>query len=288
MVVLYVPQVEDYSETIFTNIEYTHIEPDTKENKTTPKTSVIPQKKKAKSKKRAESHTNKKEAKAENSLFVFDPNNISVDSLKLLGFGNYAANNIDKYRLKGGRFYNASDLQKIYGLDSLKYHKIQPYINIKTPRISEKRMENKKLPIIFDKPGLALNSIDINLADTTEFKKLKGIGSVYANRIIKFRNSLGGYFSIGQISDVWGISDSLFTAIKPYLFIDSTHLKKKNINSLSKGLLIKHPYIDWNKARIIASYKKMHGDYKSMDDFRKMHGISEAFVDTLTHYFVAE
>lgn len=288
LTVWYVPEFMENNVAILANMEYAIIEP--AKNDVNPSFKIAPAspKKKTKRKKKVKKHDIQKEVKEIKSLFRFDPNTASVDSLQLLGLGKYVVNNISKYRAKGGRFKNAKDLQKIYGMDSTIFEEIYPYIDIKKSKFDFKSKEIKEKPIAYSKPKLELNSIDINRADTTEFKKLRGIGSVYANRIVKFRNSLGGYFSVDQIKDVWGISDSLYIAIKPYFILNPDTVQKKNINLLTKEELVKHPYIDWKKAKVIQSYQKMHGDYKSMDDFKKMHGISEAFVDTLTHYFVAE
>ncbi|MEM9544410.1 MAG: helix-hairpin-helix domain-containing protein [Bacteroidota bacterium] len=228
------------------------------------------------------------------SIFEFDPNRISYDSLLLLGLKSYAAKNMIKYREKGGRFKTPDDLKRVYGLERSLFERIEPYVKIeesskkKLEKIEEQKIAT--MPIAQERkksktPMLAPHSIDINLADTTELKKLKGIGSVYANRIVKFRRSLGGYFSIEQINQVWGISDSLYLSIKPFLKNSSPDIQKKNINELDKKSLSRHPYVDWKNAKTIMSYRKMHGDFESIDDLRQMHGLSEGFIDTLAYYF---
>jgi len=220
-------------------------------------------------------------------LFDFDPNKISVDSLQQLGISSKVSNTIANYRKKGGRFFQSEDLKKIYGLTEEDYERLLPYIKIAKVNHFSKKETKRQVKKYKRKPPLNLGSIDINTADTTEFKKLKGIGSVYAGRIVKFRNSLGGYFSIDQIKEVWGISDSLYLSIRPYLRIDTTLLQKQNINALNKQELVRHPYIDWKKAKAILSYRKMHGDYQSMDEFEKLHRLTPEFIDTLRIYFVA-
>lgn len=288
LVVLYKPFTADFSAENIFNVEYTMIQDEEVEIESTTKFSNNSRFTKVENKKKQKSKSFKKKTKDKKDIFHFDPNSTSVDSLILLGFSKYTSNNIDKYRSKGGRFKQAKDLQKIYGMDSTLFADIYPFIRIKTVKLSSKSNDVNKS---FDRPTypkLELSSIDINLADTTEFKRLKGIGSVYANRIVKFRNSLGGFYTVDQIKDVWGVSDSLFTAIEPYMTSDISQIRKKNINTLEKEALIRHPYINWKKAKAILSYKKMHGDYKSMKDFERLHGLEEAFVDTLKQYFVAQ
>ena len=222
------------------------------------------------------------------SFFTFDPNTAPEDSLRLLGFNQKVCRNLVKYRNAGGRIKTPGALLRIYGMDSLFYQEIKPFINIKK-NIANEIKTNKYTGI--QKPfrkSLALAEIDINMADTMTFKRLKGIGSVYANRIVKYRRSLGGFYSVDQINEVWGISDSLFMNIKPFLRVDEAELKKKNINQMDKDNLAKHPYIDWKEAKIITKFKKMHGDFESIDELYKLHGIDSGLVDTLKYYFAVK
>lgn len=291
MVVLYTPAIEIYDRESIEHIEYTIISPSQTELRPLVSSTKTNLKKNEEYKQKQKKQPAKdviNEVKTKRLLFEFDPNITSIDSLKLLGITPYAANNIFKYRSNGGYFKKAEDLYKIYGIDSLLLKEITPLI-----RISQGKQHFKPKGVYgtlnkSTTPSIALHSIDINQADTTQFKQLRGIGSVYANRIVKFRNSLGGYFTVDQIKDVWGISDSLFTAIKPYLTVDTSLIEKRNINLLDRELLVRHPYMDWKKAKVILSYKRMHGDYKSIDDFEKLHGIDKEFIDTLRYYFVVQ
>ena len=222
------------------------------------------------------------------SFFTFDPNTVHEDSLRLLGFNQNVCRNLLRYRNAGGRIRTPEALLKIYGMDSLFYQKIEPYVSIKKKTANDTNSDKYKRYQKPFKKALALGEIDINVADTMTFKKLRGIGSVYANRIVKYRRSLGGFYSIDQINEVWGISDSLFLKIKPYLKIDISELQKKDINVMDKDNLAKHPYIDWKEAKIIAKFKKMHGDFESIDELYKLHGIDPGLVDTLKYYFAVK
>ena len=222
------------------------------------------------------------------SFFSFDPNTIHEDSLKLLGFNQKVCRNLIKYRNAGGRIKSPEGLLRIYGMDSLFYHRIRPYVSIKNKTTKEIRSNiytGVQKPF---KTALSLEEIDINVADTLSFKRLRGIGTVYANRIVKYRKSLGGFYSIDQINEVWGISDSLFLSIKPYLRIDASEIQKKNINEMDKENLAKHPYVDWREAKIITKFRKMHGDFESIDQLYKLHGIDTGLVDTLKYYFAVK
>lgn len=228
--------------------------------------------------------------------FTFDPNKIAKDSLKLLGFSSYAMNSLMKYRSKGGVIRSIDQMSKINGLDEATLVRLTPFIDLPeyrkkypisssstigkhgTQPFMKKKKYNRKEPKVFD----------INAGDTTDFMSLHGIGRVYSKRIINFRKSLGGFFTIQQIGDVWGVEDSLFQAIKPYLIVNPSLIQKRNINHMSKDSLNKHPYINWHKSKTILAYKSAHGEYQDMDDFYKLHLLEDDFVDTLKLYFVVK
>ncbi len=229
--------------------------------------------------------------------FQFDPNKIGKDSLKLLGFSSYATNSLLKYRSKGGVIRSIDQMSKINGLDESTLERLTPYVNLpehqkkqyasyssniqnldSTQFAKKKKKYKRKNPKVFD----------INAGDTTAFMNLHGIGRIYSKRIINFRKSLGGFFTIQQIGDVWGIEDSLFQAIMPYLVVNPSLIQKRNINHMDKDSLNKHPYINWQKSKTILAYKSAHGDYQHMDDFYKLHLLEDDFVDTMKHYFVVK
>ncbi|HEY4876127.1 MAG TPA: helix-hairpin-helix domain-containing protein [Puia sp.] len=63
------------------------------------------------------------------------------------------------------------------------------------------------------KKGKTYSTIDINAADTSAFSTLPGIGSKLSNRIITFRERLGGFYSTNQVAEIYGLSDSTFLKI---------------------------------------------------------------------------
>ena len=80
--------------------------------------------------------------------------------------------------------------------------------------------ENK--PLIYNR----LTSVEVNLADTTSFKSLPSIGTVFANRICKYRHLLGGFYSIDQLKEVYGMDSLRYATIKSHLIIDTNQIKK--------------------------------------------------------------
>jgi competence ComEA-like helix-hairpin-helix protein len=115
-----------------------------------------------------------------------------------------------------------------------------------------------------------LAPVDINLADTTAFIALPGIGSKLAERIVRFREKLGGFYSIEQIGEVYGLADSVFQKIRPLFQMATFTIKKININTASLDELKAHPYIRFNIAKSIIAYREQHGIFTTIEDLKKL------------------
>jgi len=217
------------------------------------------------------------------TLFVFDPNLVSIDNLQLLGLQEYLAKRIDKFRLAGGFFYQSSDLYKIYGIDSSWVQKTSSFMVFKTKPV--KQVQSHVKPKIEKK----ISKHDINLADTTQLKSLKGIGTVLSNRIIKFREKLGGFYTMEQLKDVYGLPTELIDNLYQSFFVANDFKPVQiKINTCLKEELASHPYFDWKSADLIINYRKQHFPLKSAEDLLEIPVISPELVKKVTPYLSFE
>lgn len=200
-------------------------------------------------------HTSAYPAKerVKDSLFYFDPNTISVEQALQLGFDRKCAAMLQNYRNKGGKFYKASDLQKLYCMNEPLYHQLQNYIVIASERPQEGNGKNRKADK--DKKDDPI-SIEINSADSITLMKLRGIGPGYARRILKYRSLLGGYFSVEQIKEVYNFPDSLYQSIKGNLTVDPALVQKIKVNNAEFKTLVHHPYIKYEGTKCIFALKR--------------------------------
>jgi len=194
-------------------------------------------------------------------LFYFDPNTLSADGWKQLGLRAKTISTIIKFISKGGRFNEPDDLKKIYGLHADEFSRLEPYIRIAKKAAAPEFTYEKKRP-----PPRTKTIIDINEADTTAFIALPGIGSKLASRIISFREKLGGFHSIEQIAETYGLQDSIFQNIRSQLSLSNPQPRKIDLNTATVETLKQHPYIRWNIANAIVKYRDQHGPFKSVED----------------------
>lgn len=111
--------------------------------------------------------------------------------------------------------------------------------------------------------------VEINTADSAALKQLRGIGPVLASRIMKYRSLLGGYHSVDQLTEVYGISDSLCDALREYIYTDSSLIRRIPVNESGETRLGMHPYIGKYRARAIVAYREYAGTISGIDELVK-------------------
>jgi DNA uptake protein ComE-like DNA-binding protein len=217
--------------------------------------------------------------------FPFDPNTMDSAGWRKLGVSSRTARTIQNYVAKGGQFRKAGDLQKIYGLKKADIDRLIPFVRITAPTTS-----------VFNNPGKASVKyvktpppiIDINQADTLAFISLPGIGSKLANRIVSFRDKLGGFYSVQQVGEIFGLPDSTFQLIKPRLQCAPVTIQKININTADVNRLKEHPYIRWNVANAIVQYRQQHGAFHSPEDLQQIVLITPELYQKMAAYVTVE
>jgi len=208
-------------------------------------------------------------------LFFFDPNTLSKEDWRKLGLRDKTINTIENYRKKGGQFKKSEDLQRVYGLHKNEYERLAPFIKIqetskgKTTEAMVTRNHAAENHAFVKLPGSSL-SVDINSADTSAFIALPGIGGKLAARIVSFRDKLGGFYSIEQVGETFGLPDSVFQKIKENLVLKNNAVKKININTATTDDLKSHPYIKWNIANTLVAYRNEHGAFSNIEDIKKI------------------
>jgi competence protein ComEA len=225
---------------------------------------------------------------AKGELFAFDPNTLNADGWRRLGLRDKTIETIQNYISKGGEFRKPEDIKRIYGLFPDQAERLMPYVRIASSTSSEPTNKYPSNDYVKKEPDYATKNapatIDINTADTSVFISLPGIGSKLASRIVGFRDKLGGFHSVDQIGETYGLPDSVFQRIRSRFVVSNVQLKKININAADANTLKANPYIKWNVANAIMQYRMQHGNYISLDDLKKIAIIDEQTFSKIKHY----
>ncbi len=126
-------------------------------------------------------------------------------------------------------------------------------------------------------------TIHANTCDTLDLQQIRGIGSAFSKRIIKYRDQLGGFVRKEQLLEVWGIDSAKYAQIEGAFIIDKKNIRKINLNTVTINDLKKHPYLDYYQAKAIVQTRDSQGLYKSIDDILKI-----ALIDKETFELICE
>ena len=215
-------------------------------------------------------------------LFQFDPNTIKAGDWQRMGLNEKTSKTIEKYVSKGGKFYKPEDLMRIWGMPEGFYERVKDHIVITSvQRNHPSTYENK--PFVREERKLV--TVDINGADTSAFIALPGIGGKLSARIVAFREKLGGFYSVDQIGETYGLPDSTFQKIKPRLQVGGD-IRKINVNTATKDELKVHPYIRWNLANAIVEYRNQHGAFKTLEELKNIVLVDEKTFNKISHYLL--
>jgi DNA uptake protein ComE-like DNA-binding protein/uncharacterized protein YxeA len=221
-------------------------------------------------------------------LFAFDPNTLNEEGWRRLGIREKTIHTIRNFLAKGYKFRQPEDIAKIYGLRAEEAQRLMPYVHIaETENKPGNAFDGNTANAYTARNDVVIaktRMIDINTADSTAFIALPGIGTKLATRIINFRQKLGGFAAVNQIAETYGLPDSTFQMLKSRMECDPKLVKKININTAEIVDLKAHPYIKWNIANAIVNYRMQHGNYKSIDDLRKIDIITDEVFDKIAPY----
>ena len=220
-------------------------------------------------------------------LSAFDPNTADSTLLLSLGLQPWQVRSIYRYRAKGGIYRQPSDFARLYGLTVKQYKELLPYIHIsdeykpaaevygRTDAVRSGR-DTLRYPVKL-RPG---QYVTLDDADTASLRKVPGIGRYYASRIVRYRNDLGGYVSVAQLSEIEGIPEAALS----YFKVTGGAVRKLNLNRLTLNELKHHPYINFYQARRIIDYRRLKGPLHSIDDLRLLKDFSQRDIERLRPY----
>jgi DNA uptake protein ComE-like DNA-binding protein len=213
-------------------------------------------------------------------LYEFNPNEISTEEWEKFGLKPKIAQNIKKYLDKGGKFKIKTDLKKVYGFPDELYEQLEPYINIPNIAKEENQITEKKTK------KRITQTFDLNEADTTILKQIKGIGTKTANNIINYRNKLGGFVSKEQLTQIYTLKNKpeIIEELMKWGTLNPDKVKKIYINQISYEELNKHPYFQGKIASVIIRYREQHGKFTKLSDLEKIKIITPEFLQKIALY----
>lgn len=208
----------------------------------------------------------------------FNPNEYKLEDWMKLGLSEKQSAVILKFTKYG--IYSIEKLERIFVIPPELFALIKDSVYF--PNSWEKR--NDQYDRSVNKVSLPKSIIKLNTSSQEQLESIKGIGPFFAKQIIRYRERLGGYISIDQLSEVWKMNDSIAERISPYLDIDPTQLRQLNINQADIEELKNHPYINWNMANSIVKMRAQLGSFTYLEELKKSKLISDETFEKIKPY----
>ncbi|HYK76098.1 MAG TPA: helix-hairpin-helix domain-containing protein [Daejeonella sp.] len=224
---------------------------------------------------------------SKSELFVFDPNNLPESEWLRLGLSARQIKGIKNYEAKGGRFYKKEDLQKMYSIPAWQFAQLKPYIDIKSFK-NEDYPANRQFHKEENPSKKLLPVVELNSADSVQLQSLRGIGPAFASRIVRYRNRLGGFYSMEQLLEVYGLDSARYEGLINQIRVDVANLRKININQAAFEEIKTHPYLTYKQVNAIIQYRKQHGVYNSIEDLKKIAILNEQILRKIGPYLIFE
>lgn len=222
-------------------------------------------------------------------MFPFNPNFISDYKGYALGMSPGEIDRLHSYRKRNLYVNTAGEFQEVTQISDSLLNRISPYF--KFPEWIKNRFQNKpkyQVAKIVDEPNVNPNSIqpkDLNIVTADELKSIYGIGDKLSQRIIKFRDRLGGFFSDDQLYDVYGLEPKVVQrTLKRYKVLSQPDIEKININTASETEISKLIYLSKTMATKIVEYRKDNGAFTSFDELTKIEGFPTQKINRIKLY----
>ena len=223
------------------------------------------------------------------TLKAFDPNTADAATLSGLGLAPWMVKGILRYRSKGGVYSSVEDFARVPGLTKGQYRELLPYITISddlrpaSELVGERRygsgshvatsrdsVRRADVPPRQEKME-GSERLSVNDADTTALKRVPGIGSYFARRIVEMRQRLGGFVSLGQLLDIKGFPESALE----YLVVPDGGVRKVNVNTADFKTLASHPLIGYKRAKSVTDYRRLKGRIQGMSQLAMLAGYTD-------------
>lgn len=231
----------------------------------------------------------------------FDPNTADSATLVAAGLKPWQARNIIRYRARGGRYHRVEDLKRLYGMTPELYERLAPYVRIdkrfrpysdEELEADRRRWEAERAEREARHDSLArryprqekfeeLVELDLNSVDTATLKRVPGIASYRARQIIRYRERLGGYVSTAQLAEIEGFPAN---ELEAWFKVEPGSVRRIDLNRASVQEMGRHPYIGFERARAIESYRRNQGRLNSLDDLSLLQAFTPEAMERMRPY----
>ncbi|MBK0370468.1 ComEA family DNA-binding protein [Flavobacterium agrisoli] len=202
-------------------------------------------------------------------IYTFNPNYLSDYKGYKLGMSTAEIDRLLAFRKQNKYVNSAAEFQKVTQISDSLLKIIAPYFKFPS------WVKNKPVAFVSNsvrtKSTMSKIKTDINLATAADLERIYGIGEKLAQRILSYKAKVGGFVSMKQLDEIWGLSPEVLSELdQNFKIIQMPVIKKVNINNASLKELSQFPYFNYASAKQILIYRSMNGDFHSIEDLIKI------------------
>ena len=217
-------------------------------------------------------------------IYPFNPNFITDYKAYTLGMSVDEIDRLHTFRSLNKYVNSKEEFQNVTGINDSLLKVIAPYFKF-PDWVKANKKEYTKKPFPKTSKEVSIKVRDINLVTAEDLKIISGIGDKLSERIIKFRDRLGGFLVNEQLYDVYGLDmDVADKALENFKVIQPPQIKKININSANEQEIARLVYISYAVAANIVVYREVNGSFKSLDQLTNIDGFPSEKLDRIALY----
>jgi competence ComEA-like helix-hairpin-helix protein len=219
-------------------------------------------------------------------IYPFNPNFISDYKAYTLGLTTEEFDRLKSYRQEGKWINSVSDFKRITGVHDTVLDRIIPYFKF-PDWVTRTRRGNG----FANRTSRQVSSeiIDLNAATLEQLQEINGIGPALSQRIIAYRDKLGGFSHELQLYNVYGLSDEVITrALLRFKVHTPAPIQQLNINTASASDLATIPGVSFDLAKEIWEFRRLRERIDSLDELAKIEAISPRKLKVIQLYLSVE
>lgn len=197
-------------------------------------------------------------------IYPFNPNFITDYKGYTLGMTPQQIDRLHAFRDKDQWINSSEDFQRVTKVSDLLLKKIAAHFKfpdwVNNKSTAKPRYSKRSSAI----PKSA--KVDLNTISSEELMNINGIGEVLSKRITRYRSKLNGFVSDVQLKDIYGLGYEVEERIlQQYTVKNPPEIEKLDINTASIIALSEVVYLNYELAREIVDYRKLHEGIKSFE-----------------------
>ena len=239
--------------------------------------------------------TNFTEQKTQPEYYKFNPNNATTEDWKNFGLSEKQISVINKYISKGGKFRTKTDVKKMYTISDKKYAELEAYIDLPERQVAsaggkEKYMKGDSIKnkAALPKPVPVNYPVELNILSKFKLTTQLNVKPEVAEEIVKYRNFLGGFTNTEQLLEIEIIDSATYAGMAKLVEVSPKYIRKININDAESSRDLWHPYISYSLQKNMFNYRQHHGDFKQVEDIKKLALINDDLYRKLAPYLTTE